>query len=55
MVATVLFEGNKRFTDAQLLSMIDTTLRGAFTTDSVDRDAESIRLAYDDAATTTSR
>ena len=24
VVATVLFEGNKRFTDAQLLSMVDT-------------------------------
>ena len=44
VVATVLFEGNQRFTDAQLLAMIDTTSRGAYTTDTVDRDAESIRL-----------
>lgn len=49
VVATVLFEGNQRFTDAQLLSMIDTTSRGAYTTDSVERDAESIRIAYLDA------
>src|SRR5690606_15288361 len=49
VVATILFEGNRRFTDAQLLSMIDTTSRGAYTTDSVSRDAESIRLAYLDS------
>jgi outer membrane protein insertion porin family len=49
VVATVLFEGNKRFTDAQLLSMIDTSTNGGYTTASVDRDVESIRLAYDDA------
>ena len=49
LVASVLFEGNQRFSDAQLLTMVDTATGGAYTPASVSQDAESIRLAYDQA------
>lgn len=47
IVASVLFEGNRRFSDAQLLSMVDMGSRGVFTDDRLKNDVESIRLAYD--------
>ena len=47
LIASVLFEGNKRFSDAQLLAMVDTATRGTYSSQGVAADAESIRLAYD--------
>jgi outer membrane protein insertion porin family len=47
LIASVLFEGNQRFSDEQLLAMVDTATRGVYTPAGVANDAESIRLAYD--------
>jgi outer membrane protein insertion porin family len=47
LVASVLFEGNQGFTDAQLLSMVDVATRGIATPAVIEADAESIRIAYD--------
>jgi len=52
LIASVLFEGNKRFSDAQLLAMVDTATRGTYSSQGVASDAESIRLAYDKAGFT---
>jgi len=49
-VASVMFEGNQRFSDAQLLSMIDVAAGGSYTEAGLQRDLESIRLAYDKAS-----
>jgi len=49
LIASVLFEGNKRFSDAQLLTMVDTATRGTYSAQGVASDAESIRIAYDKA------
>lgn len=49
LVASVLFEGNRRFSDEQLLTMVNASSRGLYTPAGVDADAESIRLAYDSA------
>jgi len=49
LVASVLFEGNRRFTDEQLLTMVDTATRGIYTSDRLNVDIESIRQAYDTA------
>ncbi|RUT32727.1 outer membrane protein assembly factor BamA [Arsenicitalea aurantiaca] len=46
IVASVLFEGNRRFSDAQLMAMINSGNRGAISSEIIQRDAESIRLAY---------
>ena len=46
IIASVLFEGNERFSDANLMAMIDIGNRGAFTPERLDRDTESIRQAY---------
>jgi len=52
IVASVLFEGNQRFNDEQLLTMVNLGSRGSFTQDRLDADIRSIELAYDDAGYT---
>ena len=47
LVASVLFEGNRRFSDAQLLTMVDLAASGIFTQQRLASDIESIRQAYD--------
>ncbi|MDB5505703.1 MAG: bamA [Devosia sp.] len=49
LVASVLFEGNTRFSDAQLLTMVDVSSRGTYNAARIATDVESIRLAYDGA------
>lgn len=49
LVASVLFEGNRRFSDEQLLTMVNASSRGLYTPAGVESDAESIRIAYDSA------
>jgi outer membrane protein insertion porin family len=46
LVGSVLFEGNRRFSDAQLLSMVDVSASGIFTQQRLAADIESIRQAY---------
>lgn len=52
IVASVLFEGNQRFSDDQLLAMVDMASRGIFTDDRLATDEQSIKLAYDQAGYT---
>ena len=47
LVGSVLFEGNKRFSDAQLLTMVDVSASGIFSQQRLAADIESIRQAYD--------
>ncbi|UYO00329.1 MAG: outer membrane protein assembly factor BamA [Devosia sp.] len=47
LVGSVLFEGNRRFSDAQLLAMVDVSASGIFTQQRLAADIESIRQAYD--------
>ncbi|MGB3336186.1 MAG: outer membrane protein assembly factor BamA [Devosia sp.] len=47
LVGAVLFEGNKRFSDSQLLAMVDVSSSGIFTQQRLAADIESIRQAYD--------
>ncbi|MDB5537965.1 MAG: bamA [Devosia sp.] len=47
LVGSVLFDGNKRFSDAQLLTMVDVSASGIFTQARLASDIESIRQAYD--------
>lgn len=47
LVGSVLFEGNRRFSDAQLLAMVDVSASGIFTQQRLSSDIESIRQAYD--------
>jgi outer membrane protein insertion porin family len=47
LVGSVLFEGNRRFSDAQLLAMVDVSASGIYTSQRVSADVESIRQAYD--------
>ncbi len=49
IVAAVLFVGNQRFSDAQLLAMINLASRGTYTDERLAADIRSIELAYDDA------
>jgi outer membrane protein insertion porin family len=49
VVASVLFEGNQRFTDANLLAMVDTAARGTYTPERLQTDVASIKNAYDQA------
>jgi len=49
IVASVLFEGNQRFSDAELLAMINLASRGTYTDERLAGDIRSIELAYDDA------
>ncbi|MBJ3784426.1 outer membrane protein assembly factor BamA [Devosia sediminis] len=46
LVASVLFEGNRRFPDNQLLAMVDISSSGVFTQQRLNADIESIRQAY---------
>ncbi len=48
LVASVLFEGNARFTDANLVAMIDTQNRGTADAAGLARDVQSIENAYRD-------
>ena len=52
IVASVLFEGNQRFSDDQLLAMVDMASRGIYTDNRLATDVQSIRLAYDQAGYT---
>lgn len=52
IVASVLFEGNQRFTDDQMLSMVDIAARGTYTQARLSNDEQSVRLAYDGAGYT---
>lgn len=47
LVGAVLFEGNRRFSDSQLLAMVDISASGIFTQQRLASDIESIRQAYD--------
>ena len=47
LVGSVLFEGNRRFSDSQLLAMVDVSASGIFTQQRLASDIESIRQAYD--------
>jgi outer membrane protein insertion porin family len=47
LVASVLFEGNRRFPDSQLLTMVDISTTGIFSQQRLNADIESIRQAYD--------
>lgn len=47
LVGAVLFEGNKRFSDSQLLAMVDVSASGIYTQQRLAADIESIRQAYD--------
>ena len=47
LVGSVLFEGNRRFSDSQLLAMVDVSASGIFTQQRLNADIESIRQAYD--------
>lgn len=47
LVASVLFEGNRRFSDKDLLAMVDVSTSGVFTQQRLAADIESIRQAYD--------
>lgn len=47
LVGSVLFEGNRRFSDAQLLAMVDMSASGIFSQARLASDIESIRQAYD--------
>ncbi|GLQ57815.1 outer membrane protein assembly factor BamA [Devosia nitrariae] len=46
LVSSVLFEGNRRFSDAQLQAMVDVATTGIYTPQRANADAESIRQAY---------
>jgi outer membrane protein insertion porin family len=48
LISAVLFEGNSRYSDNQLLAMVSNST-GAYTPEGVERDVQSIRLAYVDA------
>ncbi|WP_354061205.1 outer membrane protein assembly factor BamA [Devosia sp. 2618] len=47
LVGSVLFEGNRRFSDSQLLAMVDMSASGIFSQQRLASDVESIRQAYD--------
>ncbi|MBU1175395.1 MAG: outer membrane protein assembly factor BamA [Alphaproteobacteria bacterium] len=49
VVSTVLFEGNSRFSDANLSDMVSLSSRGTYTDARMQSDTETIRLAYDRA------
>lgn len=59
IVASVLFEGNQRYSDANLVAMIDLMNRGTLDEAGLARDVASIKKSYDDvgytSATVTTR
>jgi outer membrane protein insertion porin family len=52
IVSSVLFEGNQRFSDDQLLAMVNLASRGTFSNDRLASDVRSIELAYEQAGYT---
>jgi outer membrane protein insertion porin family len=52
IVASVLFQGNSRFSDAELLTMVQVASRGAYSPDRVQSDISSIKQAYTTAGYT---
>lgn len=52
IVASVLFEGNQRYSDANLVAMIDLMNRGTVDDAGLARDVASIKKAYDDVGYT---
>jgi len=52
IVASVLFEGNQRFSDANLVAMIDLMNRGTVDQAGLDRDIASVKKAYVDVGYT---
>jgi len=52
IVASVLFQGNQRFSDAELLSMVQVGSRSAYSPDRVQTDIASIKQAYTTAGYT---
>jgi outer membrane protein insertion porin family len=46
LVASVLFEGNRRFPDTELLAMVDVSASGIYSQQRLNADIESIRQAY---------
>lgn len=52
IVASVLFEGNQRFTDENLLAMVNVASSGTFTEQRLAQDVATIRGAYDNAGYT---
>lgn len=59
IISSVLFEGNQKFSDAQLSDMVNLSSRGVYTEAALEQDIRSIELAYDQAgfdnATVTAR
>ncbi|MCF4098557.1 outer membrane protein assembly factor BamA [Maritalea mediterranea] len=59
IISSVLFEGNQKFSDAQLSDMVNLSSRGVYTEAALQQDIRSIELAYDQAgfdnATVTAR
>lgn len=59
IISSVLFEGNSKFSDAQLSDMVNLSSRGVYTEAALEQDIRSIELAYDQAgfdnATVTAR
>ena len=52
IIASVLFQGNQRFSDAELLSMVQVSSRGAYSPDRVQTDIGTIKQAYSSAGFT---
>ncbi len=52
LVASVLFEGNQRFSDAQLLTMVELGSLGYFSQALLEVDKNSIKLAYEEVGYT---
>lgn len=52
MIAAVLFQGNQRFSDAELLTMVQVATRGAYSPERLQSDVDSIKSAYDHAGYT---
>ena len=52
MVAAVLFQGNQRFSDAELMSMVQVSSRGGYSNEQVQADVDTIRSAYSKAGYT---
>lgn len=51
-VAAVLFQGNQRFSDAELLTMVQVARRGAYSPDRLQSDVDTIKSAYTHAGYT---
>jgi outer membrane protein insertion porin family len=51
-VASVLFQGNQRFSDAELLTMVSASSRGSYSPDRVQADVATIKQAYASAGYT---